>query len=109
MDAISTFPAETEKPVVSSMQFRGQTISLVIFGRTDEVTLKLIAEEIRDDIAALEDISQVTVDYARPWEISIEVSEQTLRQYNLTMTAIANAIIRPIAKLRMYMLNLLAL
>jgi len=94
VDAISTFPAETEKPIVSSMQFRGQTISVTISGRTDEATLKLIANDIRDDIAALDGISQVSVNYARPWEISIEVSEHVLRQYNLTMTAIANAIRR---------------
>ena len=94
VDAISTFPAETEKPIVSSMQFKGQTISLAVHGNTDEATLKLLAEEIRDDISALEGISQVSVTYARPWEISIEVSEQTLRQYNLTMNQIANAIRR---------------
>jgi multidrug efflux pump subunit AcrB len=94
VDAISTFPAETEKPIVSSMQFKGQTISLAVHGNTDEATLKLLAEEIRDDISALEGISQVSVTYARPWEISIEVSEQTLRQYNLTMSQIANAIRR---------------
>ena len=94
VDAISTFPAETEKPIVSSMQFRGQTISLAVHGKTDEASLKLLAEEIRDDISLLEGISQVSVTYARPWEISIEVSEQTLRQYNLTMSQIANAIRR---------------
>lgn len=94
VDAISTFPAETEKPIVSSMQFRGQTISLAVHGDTDEATLKLLAEGIRDDISALEGISQVSVTYARPWEISIEVSEQTLRQYNLTMSQIADAIRR---------------
>ena len=92
VDAISTFPAETEKPIVSSMQFRGQTISLAVHGNADEATLKLLAEEIRDDISALDGISQVSVTYARPWEISIEVSEQTLRQYNLNMSQIANAI-----------------
>lgn len=92
VDAISTFPAETEKPIVSSLMFRGQTITLAVHGNTDEATLKLLAEEIRDDISALEGISQVSVSYARPWEISIEVSEDTLRQYNLTMTQIAAAI-----------------
>lgn len=94
VDAISTFPAETEKPIVSSMLFRGKAISLAVHGNTDEATLKLLANEIRDDISALEGISQVAVSYARPWEISIEVSEQTLRQYNLTMTQISNAIRR---------------
>ena len=92
VDAISTFPTETEKPIVSSLMFRGQTITLAVHGNTDEATLKLLAEEVRDDISALEGISQVSVSYARPWEISIEVSENTLRQYNLTMTQIAGAI-----------------
>ena len=94
VDAISTFPTETEKPIVSSMQFRGQTIALMVFGDTDQTTLKLFAEEIRDELSALDGISQVAVSYARPWEISIEVSENTLRQYNLTLDQIANAIRR---------------
>ena len=94
VDAISTFPTETEKPIVSSMQFRGQTIALMVFGDTDQTTLKLFAEEIRDELSALDGISQVAVSYARPWEISIEVSENTLRQYSLTMDQIANAIRR---------------
>jgi len=94
VDAINTFPSETEKPIVSSLQFRGKTISVVVSGETDETTLKLIAEGMRDDIAALEGISQVSVNYAKPWEISIEVSEQVLRQYSLTMTDVANAIRR---------------
>ncbi|MDA0979308.1 MAG: efflux RND transporter permease subunit, partial [Proteobacteria bacterium] len=94
VDAISTFPAETEKPIISSLQFNGQTVSLVLYGDTDEATLKVLTEEIRDDISALEGISQVSTAYTRPWEISIEVSEQVLRQYNLTLTAVANAIRR---------------
>jgi multidrug efflux pump subunit AcrB len=92
VDAISTFPAETEKPIVSSLQFRGQTISVMISGRTDEATLKLLANEIRDEISSLDGISQVSVNYTRPWEISIEVSERVLRQYNLTMSSIAKSI-----------------
>ena len=94
VDAISTFPAETEKPVVSAILFRGQTISFALYGKTDETTLKIIAEEMRDEISALPGISQVSVNYVRPWEISIEVSEQILRQYNLTMSQVADAIRR---------------
>ena len=92
VDGISTFPQETEKPIISSMQFAGQTISVVLSGQTDEVTLKLLAEAMRDDIAALDGISQVSVNYARPWEISIEISEYTLRQYGLTLEAVSRAI-----------------
>lgn len=92
VDGISTFPQETEKPIISSMQFAGQTISIVLSGKTDEITLKLLGEKMRDDIAALDGISQVSVNYARPWEISIEISEYTLRRYGLTLDAVSRAI-----------------
>ena len=94
VDAISTFPTETEKPIVSALLFQGQTISFALYGNTDETTLKVLAEQMRDEISTLPGISQVGVNYVRPWEISIEVSEQTLRQYNLTMSQVAGAIRR---------------
>ncbi|HIL98532.1 MAG TPA: efflux RND transporter permease subunit, partial [Pseudomonadales bacterium] len=94
IDSISTFPAETEKPIISSMSFTGQTIVVALSGQADEATLKQTADRMRDDIAGLRGISQVAVNYSRPYEISIEVSENTLRQYNLTLTSITNAIRR---------------
>ncbi|MCB1644369.1 MAG: efflux RND transporter permease subunit, partial [Pseudomonadales bacterium] len=94
VDGINTFPRETEKPSVAMMQFRGQTIVVALSGNTDEATLKRLAEGIRDDIADLDDVSQVSVNYVRPYEISIEVSENTLRQYGLTLSDVATAIQR---------------
>ena len=92
VDGISTFPKETEKPIVTALSFNGQTILVALSGNTDEVTLRRNADKIRDEIAALEGISLVAVNYARPYEISIEVSENTLRQYNLTLSSVAEAI-----------------
>jgi multidrug efflux pump subunit AcrB len=92
VDGISTFPKETEKPIVSALAFNGQTILVALSGDTDELTLRRNADDIRDDIAALDGISLVAVNYARPYEISIEVSENTLRQYNLTLSSVAEAI-----------------
>lgn len=92
VDAISTFPRETEKPIVSMLAMKGGVIQVVLSGDTDELTLKLLAEEMRDDIADMEGISQVGVAFVRPYEISIEVPENTLRQYNLSMDKITSAI-----------------
>lgn len=92
VDGISTFPAETEKPIVSMMQFRGHSMMLALSGNTDEKTLKRTANNIRDDISSLDGISQVAVSYSRPYEISIEVSENTLREYNIGLTDVASAI-----------------
>ena len=94
VDGISTFPRETEKPLVSLLNFTGQTITVAVSGDTDPVTLKLLGEKLRDGISSLDEVSQVSVNYARPYEISIEVGEQTLRQFNLTLASVADAIRR---------------
>ncbi|MEX0618540.1 MAG: efflux RND transporter permease subunit [Pseudohongiellaceae bacterium] len=94
VDGISTFPAETEKPIVSSVSATANVITLGLAGDTDDRSLKLIAEDIRNDLVDLEGISTVEVAYIRPFEIAIEVSEFTLRQYGLTLDEIAQAINR---------------
>ena len=92
VDAISTFPEETEKPIVQEMLARLGVISVSISGDTDEVTLKRLGEEVRDEIADLPEISQVELKNIRPYEIAIEVSEDPLRQYGLTFDDIARAV-----------------
>ena len=57
VDAISTFPRETEKPVISRMAMRGRIIMVNLSGAADELTLKLLAETMRDDIAAMDGVS----------------------------------------------------
>ncbi len=94
VDAISTFPAETERPIVSLLTSRNQGLEIIIAGDTDERTLKTLALEMREEIAAMDGISQVEVAYVRADEISIEVSEQTLRRYGLTLDQVANAVRR---------------
>ena len=92
VDAISTFPKETEKPVVQEVLIRRQVVNVAVSGQTDLKSLKSVGERIRDEIADLEDVSQVELVAAKPYEISIEVSEETLRRYNLTFDEIARAV-----------------
>ncbi len=94
VDGISTFPAETEKPVITNLAFNGQTILVALSGNADEKTLKFYGDKLRNEIASLDGISQVAVNYSRPYEISIEVSENILRQYNLSLSEVANAVRR---------------
>ena len=94
VDGIITLPVETEKPIVSALIFRNTVLDIAIHGNADEYALKLIGQEVREDIAALENVSQVELDYTRPFEISVEVSEQTLRRHGLTLGQVADAIRR---------------
>lgn len=94
VDAISTFPAETEKPIVRAFTSSGNVMTLALASETDDRNLKALAEEVRIQLLDLDEISTVTIEYIRPFEISIEVSEFTLRQYGLTLDQISRAIDR---------------
>jgi len=94
IDAIDTFPDETEKPIIQELTNRRQVIDVAIYGNTDELSLRHLAERVRDDLAALPEMSIVELSNARPYEISIEVSEDTLRRHGLTFDRIATAIRR---------------
>ena len=94
VDAITTFPVETEKPVVRELTGRMQVTDIAVSGDVDRFTLKATAERIRDELAALPGITQVDIVSAPPYEISIEVSEVTLRRHGLTFDQVADAVRR---------------
>lgn len=94
VDAIVTFPQETEKPIISEIKTRHKVISIVVSGDVSEGTLKKLADQIREDLTAMENISQVSISGVRPYEISIEVPEEDLRRYNLSFDEISQAVRR---------------
>lgn len=94
VDSISTFPVDAEKPVISQLEFTREVIFLALGGKLNERTLKEWAEEIKDELQLLPEISQVDVLGAREYEIAIEVSEERLREYGLTFSQVAQAVRR---------------
>ncbi len=89
IDRISTFPEDAEKPVISKLSNRREVISVVIYGNIEEKTLREKAEQTRDELLELPDITQVELSGVRPFEITIEVPEENLRRYNLTLDQVA--------------------
>ena len=53
VDGIETFPEETESPVIKEVLVRHQVLDVAVFGDTDEKSLKVVGEKIRDDLSAL--------------------------------------------------------
>ena len=92
IDSINNLPIETEKPNVSKVAFTRRVVQIAVFGDASERELKELGRTLRDKIAAVEGISQVAVEYTRPYEISVEVSEETLRRYELNLQQVAQAI-----------------
>ena len=92
VDAIQTFPALTEKPVIRKIDASNPVALIAIHGDIDAFMRKAIAQEVRDELMQLPEINEVIYFGDRPFEISVEVSEQTLRKYGLTMSEVSQAI-----------------
>ncbi len=92
VDRIITFPEETEKPIVSRVERKQQVIDVFLYGDVQERTLKIMADQVRDDLLALEEITYANSMGTRPYEISIEVSERDLQAYGLTLSQVTQAV-----------------
>ncbi len=92
VDRISTWPDDAEDPTVEIPTTENEVLQLVIYGDIDEHALKEIAESARDDMLTDENISKVDVSNTRPLEIGIEIPQNTLRAYGLTIDQVASVI-----------------
>lgn len=92
IDAISTFPALTEKPVIYKWEENRPVIMIALYGNLDPYTRKSLGNEIRNELLQMSEVNNVIYHGDRDYEISIEVSEHTLREYGLTMSEISQAI-----------------
>ena len=92
IDAISTFPALTEKPIIFKQEVNNPVVLVALNGEITPLTRKALGNEIRDELLQLPSVNNVFYYGDRPYEISVQVSERTLREYGLTMSEISQAI-----------------
>ena len=74
VDAISTFPTLTEKPIISKVEIRKPVIFIAIHGDLDPFARKIISQEVRSELMQIPSVNQVNNFGDRPYEISIEFS-----------------------------------
>ena len=94
IDAISTFPADAEKPIVSEVVHREGVLLICLSGDLSDRALKRWAQEIEEEVRRIPVVSQVDITGTRDYEISIELSEQMLREYGLSLLQVADAVRR---------------
>ncbi len=92
VDRITTFPEDAEEPQVTLVARRREVLNLQLFGATSEATLRECAEQVRDRLLQEPGISQIDLNGARDVEIRIEIPQQTLQAYGLTLSDVANAL-----------------
>lgn len=94
VDAINTFPSDAEKPVVSLAQRKRDVINVTVSGNYSEKETREFAEQVRDDLLRIPGVTQLELDGVRNYEIAVEISQDKLRQYQLSIADISNAIDR---------------
>ena len=94
VDAISSFPVDAEKPVITELTLKDPVMLLYFSGDMSEQRIKEWSERIKDEIQQVPEVSQVEIFGARGYEISIEVSEKRLREYGLSFDRVVDTIRR---------------
>ncbi len=92
VDSINTFPDDADTPSLVRPSISKAVISLGMVSDMDEARLKEWADAVKKEIQRLSGVSQVNLSGTRAYEISVEISQDTLRKYNLTTTEVADII-----------------
>ena len=92
VDAIRTFPSDAERPTVTELTYRHQMGRVQIYGDLSEREMKQLGETLRDELVRQPWVSIVELQTARPYEVSIEVSEDSLQRYQISFDQLANAV-----------------
>jgi multidrug efflux pump subunit AcrB len=92
IDGIASFPADAEEPIVEEIESITRAIRVSLFGNIEGRKLKELSEQIREEILALGNISEISILGEQDYEISIELADDKMRLYGLTFDDIVNAV-----------------
>ena len=92
VDAINTFPADAEKPVIALAQRKREVIAVTVTSRYSEKETLEFAEVVRDELLRLPGVTQLDLSGVRNYEISLTLSQDQLRQYGLTITEVSRMV-----------------
>jgi HAE1 family hydrophobic/amphiphilic exporter-1 len=92
IDLIDSFPEQAKDPVIIEIKNNEPAIYLAVYGDVEERVLRDTAEKIRDDLVETDDISLASLIGVRDFEISIEISEESLQGFNLSFDQVVAAV-----------------
>ncbi|MFT5199922.1 MAG: multidrug efflux pump subunit AcrB, partial [Planctomycetota bacterium] len=93
VDSIQNFPPQdAENPTVSDATMIRKVLTVALWGDAPERSLRELAFRLRDDLSSLEGISLVKVEGVREYEIAVEVSEDSLQRYGLSIQEVTAAV-----------------
>ena len=94
IDSVVNFPEDMEKPTVKRLTIDEArwVMGIAVAGDMDERTRKRLGQEMRDELLLMDEIKSLILWGVDDYEISIELKEDLLREYNLTLAEVANVL-----------------
>lgn len=86
------FPEEALETQVSKFEPQFPVIMVSVYGDLDDRTLKTLGERLREDLLALPNVTELTLNGTRKDEISVEVQPRKLAEFDLSFMEVAEAI-----------------
>ncbi len=92
---IPSFPDLAEEPEIQQLTMRNPAIKVGVVSIDSEnadaeLQLREVVEQVRDDLLLIPEISVADIQGERDYQIDVEISENTLRKYGLTLQDVAN-------------------
>lgn len=92
VEAIADFPEEAERPTVQLLGRTDFVAAVAVTGPMSEADLKAYAEDLKERLQQIPQVTQVTIKGFSDHQIRIEIPGQTLRQYGLSVSDVAAVI-----------------
>ncbi len=94
VDSLNTLPVQAERPIIELADIPIQVVGLVVYGDVDYDLLYETAANFRQALYKVPGITQLSEIQAPARELHIEVTPDILKQYNLTLQDVGEAIQR---------------
>lgn len=92
VDQINNLPQAAYRPQVTRWEQRNWFFGMTVHGEVDPQTLRRIGRKVRDDVARLPGGELAVLQGTMDEQVAIEVSEEALRRFGLTLADVATAV-----------------
>ncbi len=94
VDGITTLPGSVERPVVERDEFSIEALIVQVYGETDTESLQQVARTVRSELLVHPEIKRITPFGFLPYEMRIEINQDRLNAFGLTLADVAVALDR---------------
>ncbi|MEN7973541.1 MAG: efflux RND transporter permease subunit, partial [Verrucomicrobiota bacterium] len=94
VDRVRTLPLDAEEPVISAVKLKRSVMDVIVAADVSEGVLRELAEQVRDRLLQSGGVTQIELSNVRNHEIAAEISQDKLRELNLSLQNVADIIAR---------------